>query len=68
MYGVNVRKCGGEKESQLNLHLPHTFTFTQQQCAFFVVAIFTRSQRYVALKTIKNPIKEYFQNSFSPPS
>ena len=60
MYGVNVRKYGGEKESSLNLHLPHTFTFTQQQCAFFVVAIFTRSQRYVALKIIKTPIKEYF--------
>lgn len=60
MYGVNVRKYGGEKESQLLPHLPHTFTFTQQQCAFFVVAIFTRSQRYVALKIIKNPIKEDF--------
>lgn len=60
MYGVNVRKCGDVKESQLNLHLPHTFTFTQQQCAFFVVAICTRSQRYVALKIIKNPIKEDF--------
>ena len=60
MYGVDVRKCGGEKESQLHPHLPHTFAFTQQQCAFFVVAIFTRSQRYVALKIIKNPIKEDF--------
>ena len=60
MYGVNVRKYGDVKESQLNLHLPHTPTFTQQQCAFFVVAIFTRSQRYVALKIIKTPIKEYF--------
>lgn len=48
------------KESQLLPNLPHTSTFTQQQCAFFVVAIFTRSQRYVALKIIKNPIKEYF--------
>lgn len=60
MYGVNVRKCGGVKEFQLPPHLPHTFAFTQQQCAFFVVAIFTRSQRYVALKIIKNPIKEDF--------
>ena len=60
MYGVNVRKCGGEKESQLLPHLPHTLAFTQQQCAFFVVAIFTRSQRYVALKIIKNPIKKDF--------
>lgn len=60
MYGVNVRKCGGVKEFQLLPHLPHTFAFIQQQCAFFVVAIFTRSQRYVALKIIKNPIKEYF--------
>ena len=60
MYGVNVRKCGGVKEFQPLPHLPHIFAFTQQQCAFFVVAIFTRSQRYVALKIIKNPIKEYF--------
>lgn len=60
MYGVNVRKCGDVKESQLLPHLPHTFSFTQQQCAFFVVAICTRSQRYVALKIIKNPMKEYF--------
>ena len=60
MYGVNVRKCGGVKESQLPAHLSHTFAFTQQQCAFFVVAIFTRSQRYVTLKIIKNPIKEDF--------
>lgn len=60
MYGVNVRKCGGEKEFQLLPHLPHTFAFTQQQCAFFVVAICMRSQRYVALKIIKNSIKEYF--------
>ena len=60
MYGVNVRKCGGVKEFQLLPHLSHTFAFTQQQCAFFVVAIFTRSQRYVALKIIKNPTKKDF--------